>query len=347
MTAPTLTLQQAGPALSVQDVGFAHQTGQGLSMGGAADRMALFEAAALLGLDHVVAGVEMAGFGGTFTVSAPTRLALTGAPMRATLDGTPVVWNATLTLLPGQVLQIGAPMRGSYGYLTPAGGVDAAPFLGSRSTHLAAGIGSLLRAGDTLPVGPDDLGDAVPNAIRAQDRFGGGSVRVMPGNQTDLFDAQTIARAQSTRFRRAARANRQGVGLDQDGDPFQATGAAGLTSDFLQPGDIQMAGQGEPIVLLCECQTIGGYPRLGTVIPDDLPIIAQAEPGATLSLQMLTLEQADALWRSDAHRLSEAKTRVSPMLRDPHDIADLLGYQLVGGVTRGDDLDDDAAPTGR
>ena len=139
----SLTILRAGPALSVQDLGRPGHLSEGLSPGGAMDRLALLEAAALLDLPDVVPAIEMASTGGRFSVDAPMRIALTGAPMKAAVDGAPAPWAATVLLLPGQVLEIGGATAGTYGYLTPAGGIRSPDWLGSRSAHLVIGVGGL------------------------------------------------------------------------------------------------------------------------------------------------------------------------------------------------------------
>jgi len=335
----TLTVHRAGPAMTVQDLGRPGNMSSGLSTGGAADRLALLEAAALLNLPEVVPAIEMAGTGGSFSVDAPMRFALTGAPMRVTLDGAPRPWNASVLLHPGQRLELGGVSAGVYGYLTPAGGIQTERWLGSRAAHLVAGIGKPLVAGDDLPLGSDPHPEAAGQTVEVDDRFSGGVVRLMPGPQTSLFSEEAIARVQATAFRRGAQANRQGIRLDHDGAPFSAEAAAGLASDFILPGDVQMAGEGIPFVLTAECQTIGGYPRLGTIVPDDLPRMAQAPLGSTVRLKLVSLEVADALWRSDGARLRDLRGRVQPLVRDPRYIHDLLSYQLISGATAGDDLD--------
>lgn len=334
-----LTIHRAGPALSVQDLGRPGHLSEGLSPGGAADRLALFEAAALLGLPAVVPAIEMASMGGRFSTDTPMRIALTGAPMKAALDGAPLPWPSSLLLLPGQMLEVGGATAGVYGYLTPAGGIATPEWLGSRAAHLVIGVGRPLAAGESLPLGPDPAPNAPAQTLDPEPRFAGGTLRLMPGPQTGLFDAATLERIQATAFTRSAQANRQGIRLDHEGAPFPASGAKGLASDFILAGDVQMIGEGIPFVLMAECQTIGGYPRLGTVLPDDLPKIAQAPMGAGLRLALVPLEEADALWQSDDDRLRALRKRVRPLIRDPRDIPDLLGYQLIGGMTRGDDLD--------
>lgn len=331
-----MTLHRCGPGIAVQDMGRPNRLAEGLSRGGAADRLAMLEAAALLGLPGPVPALEMAMMGCEVSVSEATRVALTGAKMQASLNGDPVQWNTSLTIFPGDRLTIGAAKAGMYGYLTPAGGVQTTPVIGSVAAHLTAGIGRLLETGDDLPIGKDPHPDTPPMALKPEERLTGGTIRVMPGPQTGLFDEQTRDRFFETTFTRSRTGNRQGVRMDFEGAPF-ASGTGDLASDMIQAGDVQMTGEGTPYVLLTECQTMGGYPRIGTVIPQDLPRVAQATPGTQLIFSDLTLDEADALWRSEKDTLKSLRKQVQPLRRDPHDIPDLLSYQLIGGVIRGDE----------
>ncbi|SIO31180.1 biotin-dependent carboxyltransferase family protein [Vannielia litorea] len=335
----TLRVIDVGPAVTVQDMGRPGWMAKGLARGGAADRLALLEAAALLGQEAPLAALEMAGAGGRFTVDAPVRFCLTGARMKAELDGRPVGHGETVLLAPGAVLRVGGAEKGSYGYLAFAGGVFGEDWLGSRAAHLLAGVGRVLAADDALALGPDPDPDAAARVLVPDDRLGGGSVRVMPGPQTGLFGEAVVVRFLATAFTRAPQANRQGVRLDFEGAPFESE-TKGLASDFITCGDIQMTGDGRPYVLLAESHTVGGYPRIGTVISADLPRLAQAQAGDAVQFTMLGVEQADALWESEAAQLARLRKAVRPRVRDPHDIPDLLGYQLVGGVTRGNELED-------
>lgn len=325
--------------MSVQDMGRRGLTAQGLARGGAVDRRAILEATALLNAPGPVPAVEMAGKGGEFSFSIPTRVALTGAPMRAFLDDAPVAWNAAHAVRPGQRLTIGSVISGTYGYLTPARPIALSPSLGGVSAHLAAGLGRTLRTGDEVPLGNDAPPDAPPVCLAAADRFHGGMVRVMPGPQTDLFADEVRRRFFATEFRMGSRADRRGAMLIHDGQPFTTTAASGLGSDFIVPGDIQMTGNGVPFVLMAECQTIGGYPRIGTVIETDLAIVAQAAPGTVLRFAPVSLDDADRLFETEAVALERMRAIVQPLRRDPGDIGDLLRYQLIDGVTRGDDLE--------
>lgn len=332
-----LFIRRAGPASSLQDMGRVGQIAQGVARGGAADRVALLEAAALLSAPAPLAAIEMAGAGGVFESDAPMRFALTGAPMKARMSGTLIGWNESHVLQPGETLEIGGAAGGVYGYLTPAGGVLSECWLGSQSVQAALGIGAMFATGDRVAIGDDPAPDTGLSVITPVARFSGGTVRMMPGPQTGLFSADTLKRVQRTVFQRDARSNRQGVRLSHNGAPFPADDAAGLASDFITVGDVQMTGDGVPYVLMADCQTIGGYPRLGTVLPADLPILAQAPMGAALRLKMLDVQQADAIWQSEPEILRRLRGQVRPKTRDLHAMRDLLSYQLIGGVTRGDD----------
>ncbi len=331
-----LEILSAGPGVTVQDLGRPFHMASGLSVGGAADRLALFEAAALLGLTQVVAGLEMAGLGGRFRFEAPRRFALTGAPMRARLDGAPLCWNASHAAKAGQVLEIGGAQAGMYGYFTPAGGIGGPEVLGSRAAHLAVGIGAPLAAGDRLELLPDPAPDAPARLLPEDTRFTGGKIRLTPGPQTDLFARDTLARFLATSFTRSPIGNRQGVRLEQEGAPFGAE-VTGQASELILPGEVQMTGDGVPYVLLAECQTTGGYARIGSVIPADLPRVAQAPPEARLSFEMLSMAAADRLWQAESGLIGALSARCQPLIRDPHDIGDLLSYQLISGVTAGDE----------
>jgi allophanate hydrolase len=335
-----LIVKRAGPAMTLQDLGRPNRLAQGLSQGGAADRLALLEAAALLGTQTVLPAIEMAGFGGEFQTTAPLRFALTGGAMATQIDDTPLMWNRTYTLYPKQTLKLGSVVRGSYGYLTPAAPLATPAWQDSQSAHLLAGIGAMLQSGTRLDLGTDPNLSQPDRKISPSDRFSGGFIRIIPGPQTCLFSSQTVERFLNTRFQRSPQANRQGVRLD-GADPFAAQIPAGLASEFITTGDIQMTGQGVPYVLLAECQTIGGYPRIATVIPADIPKMAQAPVGSMIEFDLIPLEQADHDCIDDAKMLQSLRAKVAPCIRDPHDIPNLLGYQLISGMIAGTEFDED------
>ena len=326
-----LRVLQAGPAMTVQDMGREGFLAYGLTRGGAADILALHEGAALLGQSAELATIEMVGLGGIFEATNDTVIALTGAVMTATIDDVPVVWNASHNLPAGAKLSIGGMQSGTYGYLHVAGGFDTPVVMGARSSHLKAGVGALLQSGDEIPLG-NPTGTQSGLIIEPIARFAGGEIRVVASVQTEQFSDDTRARFETAAFTRDARGNRQGVRMEQDGEGFFAEGGLSIVSEVISEGDIQVTGDGAPYVLMCECQTTGGYPRIATVIPADVPLVAQAGVGAPVSFRFVTLEDARDIEVKHRAEIRALPGRVQPMVRALDDIADLLSYQLISGA---------------
>ncbi len=333
----SLIIHSAGPQVTLQDLGRSGTQGFGLSRGGAMDRLALFEGAALLGNDPDCACLEMAGMGVTLTATQDTRIALTGAKMQATLDGAPLRWNASHTLPKGARLDIGGVRGGNYGYLHVAGGIQSPKVMGSRSAHLAGGIGGVVKAGDHLPI-LADMGEA-GLGLSPTDRFAGGTLRIVAGPQTRLFGKDVLDRFAELAFKQDARSNRMGVRLGYDGVRIGAAEGRSIVSEVVVPGDIQITGDGTPYILTAESQTTGGYPRIGTVIPADLPKAVQTPAGATIRFQFIDLDTALGIDAQDAKARQTLKSRCTRLVRDPHDINDLLSYQLISGVVSASEED--------
>ncbi len=303
-----LIIHRAGPQVTVQDLGRSRTLGLGLSRGGAMDRLAIYEGAALLGQDPSCAVLEMAGMGVVVEATCDTRIALTGAEMTVTLDGTPLRWNACHALPKGARLDIGGVRAG--------------------------GVGACVSAGDHLPILADTGGDT-GLGLSPSERCSGGTLRVVAGPQTALFQAEMLERFEQTAFARDPRSNRMGVKLTYDGDRFGAADGRSIVSEVVVPGDIQITGDGTPYILTAESQTTGGYPRIGTVIPSDMPKAVQTPAGANLRFQFIDLEVALEVEARDVSARQALKSQLKRLVRDPHDIRDLLSYQLISGVVSG------------
>lgn len=332
---PELTLHQIGPNASLQDLGREGYLRFGLSRGGAMDRIALLEAAALLGQGLDICAVELPSAPVRLSVSAPQRVALTGAPMLAEVDGRALQWGASHSLEAGEILSVRPTGWGLYGYIAFGGEIETDFALGRRSTHFTGGLGQALVSGTVLPLGADAKADAPPRRLKPDARFDGGRLRFVTGPQTGLYSEEMLAAFEATRFRKSGHANRQAAKLEHDGVPFSAEGQLGIVSEVIVLGDIQMTGQGEPFVLLAEHQTMGGYPRIGAVIPQDIARIAQANAGAELWFERISLEEADGLYLTEKELLRRIRDASEPLVRDPYDMNDLLGYQLISGMITG------------
>ncbi len=336
MTA-TLTVLQCGPGVTVQDQGRPGYLAYGLSRGGATDLLALAEGAALLGQSPELAAIEMAGMGGVFDVSEDVVIALTGALMKADCDGTALRWNASHMVPKGSRLTIGAAREGVYGYLHVAGGVDAANRLGARSAHLAAGIGKPVKAGDMLAIGSEAGSAQAGLKLDPDARLSGGMVRIVPSLQTASFASEELTRFEATGFKRDPRGNRMGVQMTPEGPGFESREGLSVLSEIIVPGDVQITGNGTPFVLMSECQTTGGYPRIGSVLACDMPKVAQAQPGTEIRFQFVSLEEGRDLVLRALREWAGLGKRCTPLVRDPHDIPDLLSYQLISGAIAGDE----------
>jgi allophanate hydrolase len=332
MSAPLIEIMHAMVGLSIQDMGRTGTTAIGLSQGGAMDKLALIEAAALLGASHPLPAIEFMGVGGSLRVLSEITIALTGGEMTAKVGARILPWNATHTLSAGDIIELSAPKSGVYGYLTPCADLTTPVVFNSQSSQISAGIGHWLQSGDMIAGMP--MPPTRSMKIRPIDRLSGGSVRYLAGPQTDLFSTADQKRFQSTPFHTSHIANRRGVKIDFTGAPFTPQNASSIVSDIIITGDIQMTGNGEPFVLMSECQTIGGYPRIGSVIPADLSILAQAQAGTPIRFELITLAQADEIMAAPVS-ISTLSTRLSPLVRDPREMSDLLSYQLISGAITG------------
>lgn len=346
-----LEVLSAGPSITVQDRGRPGFQRYGVAGGGALDPYALAEGAVLLGNPGEAAALELFGLGGSFrALEQPLRFALSGAVMPAAkiaVDGKreSLAWRASSLLLPGEVLEIGAATTGLVGYLHLGGGVATEPVLGSRAVHLRAGIGGgRLDAGDRVPVGEDpvgeDPGDEGPGGERKAraDRLtlplpgylGQREIRVLWGPQAALFDAAERQRFLDTEFTVSTHRDRMAARLA--GGVFEASAQLTGLSAAVSLGDVQVPGDGAPLVLLADRQPTGGYPRIATVITADLPAFAQMPSSAPF--RFVLVERAAAVkalkaWRDQVTGLAG---QVRPLVRDPRNIPDLLSYNLIDGM---------------
>jgi len=315
VTRAGLEVLDAGMHASVQDLGRPGLQRAGVAEGGALDPRALHEGAALLGHPPDRAALEMTVVGGRFRAfGGAVRLAVTGAPCPVRVDGVAVGWRTAFTLDEGSELAIGKVEGGVYAYLHLAGGIDVPPVLGSRSTHLRAGFGGLdgraVRTGDVLyPATATDSREVAVFAGEKQPPLE--LVRVLWGVHAEEFDEAERARFLATAFRVSARRDRMGVRLEGAERPFTPARGLTLISDAVVSGDIQVPGDGTPIVLLADRQPTGGYPRLATVITADLPAFAQLPTGAAIRFALVEPDAAVAAlavqrraWAAHAARVS-------------------------------------------
>ena len=328
----TLRVLAAGPLLSVQDPGRPGLRRFGVSAAGPMDPPAMQLANALCHNPDTAAVLEFAGLGGRFHVTRPALVAVTGGDCDLRIDDRPIAAGESHRLMPGETLFIGALRDAVWGYLGIAGGIVSPPVLGARSTHLRSGLGGLggrrLIEGDVLPLGP--AADALPQLRAATPRVssGAGPVRVVLGPQHQRFAPEVLARLVTESFIVSAQRDRMAMVLD--GPRLPAIEGHDIVSDGTVPGAIQVPGSGQPIVLMAEAQTTGGYPKIATVIGADLARLAQMPTGSALRFAAVTRDQAEEIWIAHCRFLRGLREGLRPVPDGAPDTAHLLSCDLVG-----------------
>ena len=292
-----IELLRAGPLTTVQDLGRTAWRDRGISRCGALDDLALIQANLLVGNAPGAAGIEFTLGAATLRFAADGQVAFTGTDADATLDGRPVRPGWREAVRAGQVLKLAAPRERMRTLLAVSGGIDVAQALGSRSTDLKAGFGGF----EGRALHDDDVLPWRPPAAPARRRVGlrpppwDASVRVMPGPEHDQFSSAARDAFWSADWTLTPQSNRMGFRFA--GPVLGRIVTADLPSHGVLPGVIQVPPSGQPIVLLADAQTTGGYPKIGVVIAADLWKLAQLRLGATLRFVRCTRDDAVAALR--------------------------------------------------
>jgi antagonist of KipI len=300
----------AGLQTTVQDLGRTGHRHLGVGVAGALDAYSLRVGNRLVGNADGAAALEITLQGPRLRFRHAARIALTGADIEAHVDGIAIPGWRPVDLPAGAELVLGPCRRGARAVLAIAGGVQVPTVLGSAGTDLRAGFGGVegraLAAGDMLAFGSANVADVDAPRIAKWwidpdpdlPFVSPVPIRVLPGH-----DATTPADAlYASSYRVTAQSNRQGLRLQ--GAALTLTEPGERLSEPVVPGTVQLPPDGQPIVLLNEAQTIGGYPRIGHVIGADLPRLAQLRPGEELRFAAVDAAAAHALACAQHQRLT-------------------------------------------
>jgi antagonist of KipI len=297
------------------------------------DALAIRVANLLVGNTEGAAGLEITLLGPTIRFEADHLIALTGADLSPTLDGQPMPQHRPIAVRSGAVLAFGAARAGCRAYLAVAGGLEVPLVLGSRSTYLRANLGGwhgrALSTGDELPMGKlssDNLelrqlitsvvlpapwviarwtpGPALCPIPRPQPL-----IRAVRGPEYEQFAETSQQAFWREPFAITPAADRMGYRLQ--GPVLQRKTGPELLSSAVTFGTVQVPPGGQPIVLLADAQTTGGYPRLAQVITADFSTLAQAQPGQSLRFQEVSLAEAQALYLAQERRLRALRRAIS------------------------------------
>lgn len=310
----TSLLEVLNPGLGngIQDDGRLGYRHMGITVSGSLDPLLAHCANALVGNGNEAACIEIRVLGPVLRIKhGPVRVAIAGqmTPKVRRADGRQEAvpaW-ASVTLEPGDELETGT-VKGGIAYLAVSGGIATPPQLGSRSTYQRALIGGLggrlLAKGDLIPGGT--LADRQQGERTAPPwTYADAPVRVMLGPQDGHFTPEAVQDFLGTDYTVTPQTDRMGMRLEGQALTHRTPACADIVSDGVTPGAIQVPGNGQPIILLADCQTVGGYPKIATVISADLPRLAQLKPGQTLRFCAVgageakaALIEREARWRA-------------------------------------------------
>lgn len=286
---------RAGVQSSLQDLGRFGHAAQGMSQGGAMDLSAHCWANRLLDNDMSCPTLEIAVGMVTLCAGTDLSLAITGADMQAQVEGLPVGNWCTFSMQRGQTLELKPARQGMRAYLAVQGGFQTEPMLGSVSTVVRNGMGANLREGELLSA----AGHRPASAAHVPGRYvptyqDPVELRVIESCQVGEFSREAMEQFYQSVYTLTPDADRMGARLE--GNPVTSP-TAGLVSEGIALGAIQIPPDGQPIVLLNDRQTLGGYPKLGVVARVDLSRLCQARPGTTIRFAPVSLDHARSEWQ--------------------------------------------------
>jgi biotin-dependent carboxylase-like uncharacterized protein len=335
-------LQVIAPGLhsTIQDLGRRGYQDIGVPLSGALDRIGLTLANALVGNAANAPVLEILVQGPLLeVVAASVRVALVGADGGLVIEGEPrrtVPAGQSARLTRGQKIGVGTLGKRFCAYLAVEGGFDVAPCLGSAATYtrnrLGGWEGRALEAGDLLPVRRNEA-DVRPELALGQAYDPGleQPIRVVLGPQQDYFTADAVNTFLSAAYAVSAQADRMGFRLD--GPKLTHAKGYDIVSDGIVAGAVQVPGSGQPIVMLADAQTTGGYAKIATVISADVPAIARRRPGAPVRFAAVTQAEAENIRREQEDNLGNWISRLQTVREAAAvDTAALQASNLIDGV---------------
>ncbi len=330
----SMKVVKPGLLTTVQDTGRTGYQKYGVLGSGAMDTISLRIANLLAGNQEKEAGLEVTlmGPGPSFEFSEPAVIAVTGADFAFHINGEPApLWKPVL-IKENSVVSFGPCKLGSRAYLAVAGGFDVPAVMESKSTYVRAGIGGFcgraLQKDDELPLGRmTPCSESI--AYRLSDSFGqhGFSapdwsvssrgflplkknpvIRVLEGAQFHAFTEEAKLRFYQESYTVTPQSDRMGYRLK--GAPLELREPLEMVSEAVTFGTVQVPPDGNPIILLADRQTTGGYPRMAHIISADLPLVAQTMPGEHITFRAVSLEEAEMLLLEKEQQLKELKARL-------------------------------------
>ena len=299
-----ILVEKPGSLTLVEDLGRPGHAHLAVPRSGAADRPACVRANRLVGNADGAAGLECTLMGPRVTVETACAMAVTGADAPVTINGNAAEPWTTLALSPGDTVRVAAARAGVRIYVAFSGGLDVPPALGSRATYLRGRLGGVegraLRRDDALRLFPAPVPTprrVAPAEIPAFETEP--EIRVVLGPQADRFTAEGIAAFLAGPYEMLPQSDRMGARLK--GPRIAHARGHDIISDGIALGSVQVPGDGQPIVLLVDRQSTGGYTKVATVGSFDIGRVGQVKPGQRLRFRAVDVAEAHRL-RSEFER---------------------------------------------
>ena len=294
-----IKITRVSPNSSVQDLGRPNALQYGISASGPMDRQAFLEAGQRL-TDAAASAIEFGMLGIDLSYEGqPVELAVAGGQFTCRRNGEPFDCSKSIELSSGDEISISTGPAGNYGYLRFTAEFDVPKVMGSRATNTAASIGGLdgrnLKAGDVLELQRNDQTEHVAASSTDEIVRGENQIRVLPGLHADLLGPQVWQSLFEGSFKVSTQLDRMGVRLSDPAGRFDISNFKNIVSDAVVPGDIQILGDGTPVVLMRDHQPVGGYPRIATIIYADQDRFAQLRPNTEIVFNPVTLTSAQKL----------------------------------------------------
>jgi biotin-dependent carboxylase-like uncharacterized protein len=323
MSGAALSVIEPGLLTSVQDLGREGYQDIGIPPSGAMDGYALRAGNLVLKNSVGEAGLEMTAKGGTFEVLMDLVIAFTGGDMEATVNGNPLPRWEAVKVKSGDILSFGFVKNGCRGYLCIAGGIHVPIILGSKSTYMMGRLGGYrgraLRKGDRLSVGelgvpPEDIvgrrlgPDIIPPDTREKE------IRIVLGPQEDYLSEEGLREYFEATWKVSSKANRMGYrfegGPEMKWDQKAYTDIGGpnpdnIIDDGIPLGGIQLPGGIEPIALLVDGPSAGGFVKIGCVIRADIDRLGQAKTGDPIKFKPVTFDEAVEIYEEHLAKITE------------------------------------------
>lgn len=328
----SITILRPGLLTSIQDTGRYGFQKYGVIASGAMDVYSLRMANLLVGNKETEAALEITLMGPMISVNEDMLIAITGADLSPTVDGIPLpIWRP-VWIKKGSVIKFGVPKSGCRSYFAVAGGFVVEKIMHSKSTYLRGEIGGFkgraLQKDDTIGIGKysersmrllSKLKDTAPTTpfsttdwfVDSKPFFSETSeafIRVLSGRQYDQLTKQGKNQLFAEFFQITPQSDRMGFRLS--GPKMELQEKRDMLSEAVSFGTVQLPPNGNPIILLADCQTTGGYPKIAQVASVDLAYLAQRKPGEKIRFQLITLEEAqrlhlakERLWKQLKHAI--------------------------------------------